>query len=161
MGPITTELRSELGRAARAYGVDEVTVALVTDQMNAIDAVHESLERENEELHKYPLWAPESHYMMLPKDTDGVPIHVGDVMEWVDIEGTVEVTCTVEAVGVGCFFAWDKANGRYAQKLATSYRHHHADSWEQIIEDALDGYHDTDFDALVARCKALAGDADE
>ena len=25
-------------------------------------------------------YAPESHYMMLPKDADGVPIHVGDVL---------------------------------------------------------------------------------
>lgn len=32
------------------------------------------------------------------------------------------------------------------------------DTWERIIEDALDGYHDTDFEALVARCRALASE---
>ena len=37
---------------------------------------------------------------------------------------------------------------------------HAPDTWERIIEDALDGYHDTDFEKLVSRCKKLAGDAE-
>ena len=71
----------------------------------------------------------------LPVDADGVPIHVGDVMEWVDIEGTVEVVCTVDAVGVDCFFAWDAANCQYAQKCANAYRHHHAPTVEDVLRE--------------------------
>ena len=77
------------------------------------------------------LWGVD--YTALPLDADGVPIHVGDVMEWVDPDGEVTVTCTVDAVGVECFFAWDAANCRYAQKCANAYRHHH----EPTVEDVL------------------------
>lgn len=111
-------------------------------------------------LKKHPAWAPESHYMLLPKDKDGLPIHVGDVMEFARFEIEHPVQCEVFGVGQGVFFAWCKESG-YTQKDAVAYRHAKSDTWEQIIEDALDGYHDTDFDALVARCKTLAGDADE
>lgn len=75
----------------------------------------------------------EHGWVKLPVYADGVPIRVGDVMEWIDLEGKVSVTCTVEAVGVNAFIAWDKANGRYAQKCATAYRHHH----EPTVEDVL------------------------
>ena len=54
----------------------------------------------------------------------------------------------------------------YADTFA--FTHHHADSWERIIEDACkraaDGYPDNGgciaMTDLVARCKALAGDAE-
>ena len=74
----------------------------------------------------------------LPVDADGVPIRIGDVMEWVDIEGTVEVVCTVDAVGVDCFFAWDAANCRYAQKDANAYRHHRPPTVEDVLAEFAD-----------------------
>jgi len=72
-------------------------------------------------------------YAKLPVDADGEVIRIGDVMEWIDLDGEVSVTCSVDAVGVGCFFAWDKNNGRYAQKCANAYRHYH----EPTVEDVL------------------------
>lgn len=79
----------------------------------------------------------ESGWVRLPLDADGEPIHVGDVMEWVDPDGEVTVTCTVDAVGVGCFFAWDNANGRFAQKCANAYRHHHEPTVEDVLREFL------------------------
>ena len=74
-------------------------------------------------------------WVKLPLDADGVPIHVGDVMEWCDPDGEVTVTCEVDAVGVECFFAWDGANGRYAQKCANDYRHHRPPTVEDILKE--------------------------
>lgn len=95
-------------------------------------------------------FAPESHYMMLPKDADGVPIHVGDVMEWVTGE-------TFEVVGIGdggtLYYVED---GQVEWTNAERKRHHVPDTWERIIMDAVCG---GDEDELVARCKRLAGDA--
>lgn len=71
----------------------------------------------------------------LPKDADGEYIRIGDVMEWVDIDGEVKVTCTVEAVGVDCFFVWDNASGRFAQKCASAYRHHYAPTVEDVLTE--------------------------
>lgn len=105
-------------------------------------------------------YAPESHYMMLPKDADGKPIHVGDVMEWDDGQ-------TAEVVGVSSdtFFYVDYANDSADWAPAHDKRHYVTDSWERIIEDAVN-VHGNGFnpcwtgerDALVARCKALAGE---
>ncbi len=77
-------------------------------------------------------------YVALPMDADGVPIRVGDVMEWCDPDGEVTVTCEVDAVGVECFFAWDGANGRYAQKCANVYSHHHEPTVEDVLREFAD-----------------------
>lgn len=102
-----------------------------------IDAEHESAcaEAYGNGVMSVPIALDESAWVELPKDADGVPIHVGDVMEWVDIDGEVTVACTVEAVGVGCFFAWDNANGRFAQKCANAYRHYHKPTVEGVLRE--------------------------
>lgn len=99
----------------------------------------------------------EHGWVKLPVDADGVPIHVGDVMEWCDPDGEVTVTCEVDAVGVECFFAWDGANGRYAQKCANVYRHHHPPTVEDVLRamlDALDVDVCADPDATIAEYAA-------
>ena len=125
-------------------------------------------------LKEHHAWAPESHYVMLPKDADGEPIHIGDRMDWVRYkDDDPTIVRTVSGIGNGVFFAWSDEQGRYAQYEAYAYRHHHADSWERIIEDARTctgsaGNYTAvpsmrwtnEVDALVARCKALAGDAE-
>ncbi len=74
---------------------------------------------------------------------------MGDVMEWIDLDGEVTLTCSVDAVGVDCFFAWDKGNRRYAQKCANAYRHYHAPTVEDVLREfALDVCKD---DALTIR----------
>ena len=121
------------------------------------------LERENDSLkveldrvlgeqdeREHHAWAPESHYMMLPKDADGVPVHVGDVMEWCDSGETL----VVEGIGIDVLFYIDGENAEWT--AARNKRHRTPDSWERIIADAAATR--CDFDDLVARCKALAGD---
>lgn len=68
----------------------------------------------------------------LPLDADGVPIHVGDVME--------NIVCPpvhreVTGVGVECFYGWDDGNGRYSQFDANCCRHHHAPTVEDVLRE--------------------------
>lgn len=142
------------------------------DRCDTIDAIHARLEAAYDHLraerdsmaaaldraegeHDF---APESHYVMLPKDADGVPIHVGDVLVHVNNLNISTKPFEVRSL------VWDGDTWTVCDRLGPTVkhsvlRHHTPDTWERIIEDALDGYHDTDFDKLVARCKALAGDA--
>jgi len=78
-----------------------------------------------------------SHRIEPPKDADNVPIHVGDVMEWIDLDGKVSLVFTVEAVGTDCFFAWDKSTGRFVQKEASAYRHYHAPTVEDVLHEFI------------------------
>lgn len=136
---ITAGLRSafcgvyETGRAMR---FDEF-LALCDD----IDAKYEDLERKVE------------NSTQLPVDCDGVPIKPGDKMASRTREGEVLL---VDAVGVQCFFAWDNKRNSYGSYCAARWRHYKPDSWDLIIHDAVCG---GDEDELVARCKALAGEA--
>jgi hypothetical protein len=129
---------------------------------NAIDAVHANLERENESLRReldrtrgeWDYW--ESTHVELPKDADGVPVHIGDVMVYADGN-----TCPMPVVAIvpPAVFLTDDGP-RYADMCR-----HVPDSWERIIEDATAlgaqmGRRTTQVDDLVARCKALAGDAE-
>ena len=128
---------------------------------DAGDAVEfaDRLCRASERREDVTLWGVD--YMPLPVDADGVPIHVGDVLEWVDPDGEVEVVCMVDAVGVGCFFAWDAANCRYAQKCANAYRHHHAPTVEDVLREFAEGLGVPVADSYIAATAAklrLAGD---
>lgn len=173
--PITGKLREKLaeykptenGYMLTTQSVGQTGYARLIELCDTIDAIHARLEAAYDRLraerdsmaaaldraegeHDY---APDSHYMMLPKDADGEPVHIGDVMEWPDGE-------TFEVVGIGGNTLFYIKDGLAEWVDARNKRHHTPDTWERIIEDALDGYHDTDFDKLVARCKALAGDAE-
>lgn len=115
-----------------------------------------------------------SHCIELPKDADGVPISVGDMME--SPSGCVEM---VEGILPGRYLVL--RNGDWFTCRADWGRHYHHDTWERIEDDATmppgDYVHkrmtvahgtietvDEAFEAmacdLVARCKALAGDAE-
>lgn len=156
--PITSELRAVVNHT-ELHGVPLVELGEYEfgSRCDAIDAVHANLERENESLRREldrvlgeeHDFAPESHYMMLPKDADGEPVNVGDVMEWCD--GGHE---PFKVVGIG-------DNGvlfyDYGTTSASDKRHHTRDTWERIIADAAATR--CDFDDLVARCRALAGGA--
>ena len=74
-------------------------------------------------------------WVRLPLDADGVPIHVGDVME--------NIVCPpvhreVTGVGVECFYGWDEGNGRYSQFDVACYRHHHAPTVEDVLREFAD-----------------------
>lgn len=99
-------------------------------------------------------------YIELPKDADGVPIRVGDKM--LTINGRA---VEVDAIGVGLFMAWNPDDRHFGAYVANICHHTQSDSWERIIRDAqgdgilnqIDG-RPSDFDALVERCKRLAGE---
>ena len=112
----------------------------IEPMLDRIDAEHEGAcaEAYGNGVMSVPIAIDESQWVKLPVDADGVPIHVGDMMEWCDPDGEVTVTCEVDAVGVECFFAWDGANGRYAQKCANVYRHHHPPTVEDVLRAMLD-----------------------
>ena len=97
--------------------------------------------------------------IQLPKDADGKPIHLQDRMSWDN--GTFDVhELNLNADG---WTTWDELHGYTVR--ADQCHHVQPDSWERIIEDAqADGvrWHNdgrpSDFDALVERCKRLAGE---
>ena len=98
-------------------------------------------------------------YVELPLDADGVPIHVGDVMAYEDNTKPTKVVALVPPAVI-----LTDEGPRYADMC----RHYQPDTWERIIEDACN-IHGSGFnpcwdearDALVARCKALAGEVSE
>lgn len=182
--PITGELRGAwMVQEADTWMFDKERFTQLCD---AIDSIHATLEyvydelrmkyvninrhaqhveRENESLKTELDRVLREHgnrddLLQLPLDADRVPIFIGDVMESDYITRT-----EVVAVGIKCFFAWSNIDRRWHQYEASQFRHHQPDTWERIIEDVLQRGHDdyplnVDTEPYVARCKALAGDAE-
>ena len=69
--------------------------------------------------------------VQLPKDANGEYIHIGDVMEHVELGYALEVI----AVGVDCFIAWNTHLNRYCQYDGKLFRHHHEPSVEDELTD--------------------------
>lgn len=101
-------------------------------------------------------------YIPLPKDADGETIHLQDRVRWDN--GTFDVhELSVTADG---WTTWDELHGYTVR--ADQCRHVQPDSWEAIIEAAVDYgdkrlYTGTQGDKaiiaeLVERCKRLAGE---
>jgi hypothetical protein len=159
---------------------------------DSIDSIHANLERENDRLkceldrvlgeldgmHKtdgisdnssgfmqnaeHHAWAPESHYVMLPKDADGVPIHIGDVMDSkVDylFDGK---PFTVRGL-VLCEDGWEVTDGRFGNRYKPdSLRHHHEPTVEDVLREFAYGLGVPVADSYVAAAAAklqLRGDA--
>ena len=101
-----------------------------------------------------------AHRIEPPKDADGEPIHIGDVMEWVPYDSSYpSVIRKVVAVGVCVFFAWSDEKQGYAQYEALAYRHHPAPTVEDVLWEMADRcYADEDEprdrDAIVAEYAA-------
>ena len=104
-------------------------------------------------------------YVALPVDADGVPIHVGDVMEWCDSGETL----TVEGIGSDALYYIDGENAEWT--AARNKRHHHAPTVEDVLREFTDEVwnrccegataSDSGIDELVAECAAklrLAGE---
>ena len=156
--PITGELRDWFEHAY-SYDVGETPwfgwKSTIEQMLDAIDSIHAALEAENERLRgEWDFW--ESTHVELPKDADGESVCIWDVMEWPTTGETFEVV----GIGDGVLFYVEDGNEKADWTDASTKRHHKHDTWERIIEDAMGRYSDADADALVARCKALAGDAE-
>ena len=99
-------------------------------------------------------------WVELPKDAHGEYIRAGDTLD--GYGKTIEVV-ELRYGRSGWVIVSRDGNG-YADTFA--FTHHHPDTWESIIEEALGSRWSApnelspDFTALVARCKKLAGDAE-
>lgn len=96
------------------------------------------MQKEIDDLKEHHEWAPESHYMMLPKDSDGVPVRIGDVMEWPD-------TTTAEVVGVGngTFFYVEVGENVVEWARTCDKIHHVQESVEDTLRDVVTLCHNT------------------
>lgn len=124
---ITDELREWLGTVA--WLDDSPAHKSILAIADRIDAAHER-GMADAELSAAPTEAQLSElgYIALPVDADGVPIRVGDVMEWCDSGETL----TVEGIGSDVLFYIDGENAEWT--AARNKRHH-----EPTVEDVLRG----------------------
>lgn len=167
--PITGELRNsmtyDITTAPDGVSTASIDTSVFCALCDAIDSVHAALEAENESLRDSDGWVE------LPKDADGVPIHIGDVLERGERHGEViALMLSDNPWGDGNHWAI-QLEGEHAPTVFDSLFHRYVpDTWERIIEDAIRGdggsygcleeRFDAMVPALVARCKALAGDAE-
>lgn len=79
----------------------------------------------------------DSEMVELPKDKDGVPIHVGDVMEWPYGNGEF----IVEGIGGNTLFYIDKDSNECEWTAAGDKRHHHAPTVEDVLRECCLKYH--------------------
>lgn len=70
-------------------------------------------------------------YVACPLDADGVPIHVGDVMEWRYGNGEFEVI----GIGGNTLFYIDKDSNECEWTAAGDKRHHHAPTVEDVLRE--------------------------
>jgi hypothetical protein len=129
---ITDGLRMFIEDPLLGYASQDQHVERLTNIADRIDAEYEKAIRELNNL------ADAS--VLLPVDADGVPIRVGDVMEWPTGE-----TFEVAGIGDGTLF-YIEDDGEYADWTgAITKRHHHAltveDVLRQVIASANNGTH--------------------
>ena len=142
--PITKGLREYIERhptMMHAVGI--------TDLLDNIDAIHRSLEQENERLRDASECGDD--WIKLPVDADWVPIRIGDMLA--EDEANPE---RVKSLMLDCD-GWS-VNFGLGWCVSKYHKWHHAkpDTWESIIEDAIDSVDGgPTIAALVARCKAL------
>lgn len=146
--PITKGLRERLEVAV--LGLAKPLADEVLAEFDNIDAIHRSLEAENERMRK-----AQDDWIKLPVDADGVPIRVGDML--------AEGEASPERVQALMFYrdGWS-VNFGLGWCVVKYHKWHHVkpDTWESIIKDATKlGFTDPDNEhiahKLVARCKAL------
>ena len=132
-------ITDELRKYARGYKpmVDH-TLLEIADR---IDEAHESSYKDgyDEGFASADDWladhedAMDEHgWIELPGDDDGVPIRIGDTMEWLD--GS---TAEVIGIGNGVFFYKDDESDGADWSSAESKRHHHAPTVEDVLREFL------------------------
>lgn len=163
---ITDELRECIRTANRSYEDarnpynDREILRIPEEELTAIadriDAEHAEAVADALQLRGGP-----DRWVELPVDADGVPIKVGDVMEWPD-------GSTFDVVGISAntlFYVEHDFDDSAQWTAAHNKRHHQLDSWERIIKDALTADRGDAYAVstgmmceLVERCRRLAHD---
>lgn len=131
---ITDELRKE----ARGFG----RYVYTAPQADCLTAIANRIDAEMVEL---------------PKDADGVPIRVGDVVEWCDSGDTL----TVEGIGKDIVFYIDNGG---AEWTAARNKRHHKPTVEDVLREFAYGLGVPVADSYVAAAATklrLAGGVDE
>ena len=161
---ITDELREWAVNHRAELDMGQLYPAMIEGIADRIDAEHQKAEDEwrakngymwlkgyaacHEELMEgHPVIAADlekAGWVELPKDADGVPIRVGDMMEFSAFEIEKPVTRMVDGIGQGVFFAWCGERG-YQQHEAKRYRHHHAPTVEDVLSEMLNEAFPADF----------------
>lgn len=149
---ITHELREAV--TYRLDGMNMIKSTTFNDLCDNIDAIHRSLEAENERLRDAS--ERDDDWIKLPVDADGVPIHIGDRME--NNERVARIVLTDDSWEPSVYL--EKLPNVLHEYFCHEISHYHPDTWESIIEDATKlGFTGPDNehlrDKLVARCKEL------
>lgn len=156
--PITGELRGTMFITESEQGTPMVELGWFRFKQlcDAIDAVHANLERENDLLRRKLDRVQEERegLIELPKDADKVPIRVGDLIRSTFVGKVLAIEMRKDG--------WHVHTDQWSGHDFNTMHHHRPDSWERIIEDAVN-VHGNGFnpcwtderDALVARCKEL------
>ena len=154
---ITDELRRYASSLAEKLG------ASVTDVKDALEDIADNIEGDYRGVYNFAgrikdaatkreeITAFGVDYIPCPLDADGKPIHPTD---W--LVGPKGETRCVEAVCKSFFAAW--CPERSCFEVYPAYEFSHKDTYRAVVEDAYNGHFDS-FDALVERCKKLAGEA--
>lgn len=153
---ITDELRKwNTGRLRPDHAVALDAIADRIDERHkhsAMSAMNDALYHANDES------MSELGWVRLPKDADGVSVHVGD--ELVDEKGRPVTVRVLKLREDGWLFDSSREGGGM---LTAPFHHIQPDSWERIIEDAQEYVTDDEplysVSELVERCRRLAGDA--
>ena len=164
---ITDELREYIEKQIKWLDMTKVHYRKLFEIADRIDAEHErACKRERGEGIKIAEEAAmeemRQEYVKLPKDADGVPIHIGDVMDGTCPSGK-HVNGTVNAIGDGVFWL---SNVQFS--LKPDYMHHyHAPTVEDVLCDfgidwecSADGEDKTAVLKEYAAKLRLAGDAE-
>lgn len=173
--PITTDLRRWFDQHMRLMADDELREGF-GNLCDAIDAVQANLECENDALYAENdamRHERDEGLMELPLDADGEPIHVGDKLVGEKVGGGYCEPFVV--IGYVMSNSVIEPMDEHKMPRMAKYAHHAPDTWERIIEDAIGegmarelsnhngGYDRSDSLSnafLVARCRALAGEAE-
>lgn len=152
VAPITTELREYMETYRPSEDAGHVVASWIGtigfegfDRLcDNIDAIHAGLERdykvacdvnEHQDLEYVALAKRYDNTITLPLDADGVPIRIGDVMEWPD--GDDE---PFEVVGIGengtLFYMYDGS----CEWTNAKNKVHHAPTVEEVLREMLDAW---------------------
>lgn len=154
--PITKELRDYAGVAWEPWSAARERLFQICDN---IDAIHRSLEQENERLRDSSERGDD--WIKLPVDADGVTICVGDMLAEGEASPDSVKCLMLDCDGWSVNFGLGWCGMKYHE-----WHHAKPDTWERIIEDAreyslnIGGSYlwKNKSDELIARCKALAGE---
>lgn len=126
---ITNGLREYVSGPAKS-GISHICENAILNIADRIDAEHE---RQLEVLYRD---MSDAEYFKLPKDADGEPIHIGDVLQWPEDGDTFEV------IGIGedgvLFYFDPDTDGETADWTASqNKRHYHAPTVEDVLHQFL------------------------